>query len=172
METHTRHCHRPRRCLVTGCAVPSLRSARVFAKPFGGSWRPPPDPSKIRSVTKGGPKSREASGRRASTALIDRLKIAHYLLSESHPVGRFKSNFFTAFGYSAGAWEVLAADLQRHAAENEAVATEKSRYGQKYEVRGSLRTTSGRTVALVTVWIILDGEDVPRFVTAYPERRI
>jgi hypothetical protein len=26
------------------------------------------------------------------------------------------------------------------------------------------------SVKVLTVWIVLDGEDVPRFVTAYPER--
>jgi hypothetical protein len=71
-------------------------------------------------------------------------------------------------GYSATAWEVLAADIQRHAIENEALATEASQYGQKYEVRGSLSGPGSRTAALITVWIVLRGEDFPRFVTAFP----
>ena len=75
----------------------------------------------------------------AEQAVIDQPKVADYLLSESHPVGRFKSVFFTALGYSTTAWAVLAADLQRHAGENEAVATEATQYGQKYEVHGSLK---------------------------------
>ena len=67
----------------------------------------------------------------AERAVIDRPKVADYLLSESHPVGRFKSAFFIGLGYSATAWEALAADLVRHAADNEAVATDATRYGQK-----------------------------------------
>jgi hypothetical protein len=43
-----------------------------------------------------------------------------------------------------------------------------SSFGEKYEVRGEIVGPSGRAV-VVTVWIILEGEDVPRFVTAYPE---
>ena len=74
-------------------------------------------------------------------------------------------------GYSAAAWDVLAAELQRHAAENEASATEATQYGQKYEVRGSLSTPMGRTVILVAIWIVLNGEDFPRFVTAFPGAR-
>jgi fructoselysine-6-P-deglycase FrlB-like protein len=107
----------------------------------------------------------------ADQAVIDRAKVVDYLLSESHPVGRFKSVFFTALGYSEAAWEVLAADLQRHATDNEAVATEATQYGQKYEVRGSLKAPTGRTVVVITVWIILHGEHSPRFVTAFPGRR-
>jgi hypothetical protein len=104
-------------------------------------------------------------------ASIDRPKVAGYLLSGSHPVGRFKAVFFRTVGYSAEAWEVLAADLQRHAAQNEAEPTEATQYGQKYEVRGSLRTPTNRMIALVTVWIVLHGEDFPRFVTAFPGRQ-
>lgn len=101
-------------------------------------------------------------------AVIDRTKVANYLLSEAHMVGRFKSAFFTTLGYSTAAWEVLAADLQRHAVENEATSTETNQYGQKYEVRGSLSGPSGKTAVLITVWIVLHGENFPRFVTAYP----
>ena len=107
----------------------------------------------------------------AEQAVVERPKVADYLLSESHPVGRFKSTFFMALGYSAAAWEILAADLQRHVSENEALATEANQYGQKYEVRGSLSAPMGRTVALITVWIVLRGENFPRFVTAFPGRR-
>ena len=107
----------------------------------------------------------------AERAVVDRSKVADYLVSESHPVGRFKSAFFRTLGYSAAEWEVLAADLQFHAAENEALATVANPYGQKYEVRGSLSGPTGRIVALVAVWIVLHGEDFPRFVTAFPGPR-
>ena len=63
-------------------------------------------------------------------AVVDAAKIRESLLSDSHPVGRFKAAFFAALGYSAVAWEGLAADLRGHALDNEAVATLRS------EVRG------------------------------------
>jgi hypothetical protein len=66
----------------------------------------------------------------AERAVVDPSKIRDYLLSESHPVGRFKASFFIALGYSAAAWEVLAVDLQRHATENEAHATEANPSGR------------------------------------------
>lgn len=101
-------------------------------------------------------------------AVVEAAKIRDYLLSDSHPVGRFKASFFVALGYSAPAWEGLAADLRRHAMDNEALATEANQYGQKFEVRGSLAGPTGRSAAVVAVWIVLRGEDLPRFVTAFP----
>lgn len=104
-------------------------------------------------------------------AFVDAAKIHDYLLSNSHPVGRFKAAFFVALGYSAADWEVFAADLKRHAMDNEALATELSEYGQKFEVRGMIKGPAGKGAVLVAVWIVLCGEDFPRFVTAFPGAR-
>ena len=104
-------------------------------------------------------------------AVVDRSKIRDYLLSESHAVGRFKASFFTALGYSAEGWEILATDLSHHAVENDALATEANSYGQKYEVRGILRGPANRKAVLSAVWIVLTGEDFPRLVTAFPGPR-
>ena len=101
-------------------------------------------------------------------AVVSASKIRDYLLSDSHPVGRFKAAFFTARGYSAAGWEALAADLRRHALDNEASAIEANEYGQKYEVRGTLVGPTGKTAVIVAVWIVLLGQDSPRFVTAFP----
>ena len=104
-------------------------------------------------------------------AVVDAAKIRDYLLSGSHPVGRFKASLFVALGYSAAGWEGLAADLRGHALENEAVARQTNEYGQKYEVRGRIECPAGKAAVLVTVWIVLHGEDFPRFVTAFPGAR-
>jgi hypothetical protein len=104
-------------------------------------------------------------------AIVDPAKIRDYLLSDSHPVGRFKAGFFMALGYSAADWELLEADLRGHAMNNEAVASELSEYGQKYKVRGMIEGPAGKEAALFAVWIVLRGEDFPRFVTAFPGGR-
>ena len=104
----------------------------------------------------------------AEKAVVDGTKIRDYLLSESHPVGRFKAPAFKKIGYSIEAWEMLASDLLRLSTENEAVATGSNAYGQKYEVRGTLKGPTGEGLGLATVWIVLNDEDFPRFVTAYP----
>lgn len=41
---------------------------------------------------------------------------------------------------------------------------------QKYVVRGTIHGAMA-AAAIVSVWIVLHGEDFPRFVTAYPETR-
>ena len=51
----------------------------------------------------------------AERAHIDPAKVRDYLLSEVHPVGRFKAVVFQALGYTAEAWEELRdASLRLH----------------------------------------------------------
>jgi hypothetical protein len=100
--------------------------------------------------------------------LVEPAKVRDYLLSPSHPIGRFKGAFFRSMGYSGAEWQRLERDLRSLAASSDAVPSEATPYGQKYEVRGILQGPSGRAAALVTVWIVLTGEDAPRLVTAYP----
>jgi len=104
----------------------------------------------------------------ADRAVIDTAKIRDYLLSEIHPVGRFKAAFFNALGYSTDRWEVLRDDLLALARIAPA-ASEKSRsFGRTFEVDGILTGPSGRSADVRTVWIIRTTEDSPRFVTAFP----
>ena len=48
----------------------------------------------------------------ADRAIVEATKLRDYLLSPSHPVGRFKAPFFTALGYSQDQWPRLEADLR------------------------------------------------------------
>ncbi len=101
--------------------------------------------------------------------MIDTAKIRGYLLSRSHPVGRFKAAFFNSLGYTDEDWQQLEADLRDHARSHEASAAQSTIHGQKYEVRGILTgPLAGRGASVVAVWIIRTGEDFARFVTAYP----
>ncbi len=104
----------------------------------------------------------------ADRTVVNASKIRGYLLSDAHPIGRFKAGFFATLGYSVTQWQVLEAGLRRHAVENEALATEANEYGQKYEVRGRMVGPAGKTAMVVAVWIVLRTEDFPRFVTAFP----
>jgi hypothetical protein len=47
-------------------------------------------------------------------------------------------------------------------------AEESNEFGRKYRVRGVLTGPNGRRAGIVTVWIVLEREAVPRFVTAFP----
>jgi len=50
---------------------------------------------------------------------------------------------------------------------DDATLGQASEFGQKYEVRGTVQGRSGRA-AIVTVWIVLNNEDFPRLITAFP----
>jgi len=105
----------------------------------------------------------------ADRAVIDPAKLRDYLLSRTHPVGRFKAAFFLSLGYSAENWARFETDLRsQHLPEN-AMTDESTRYGQKYLIRATLIGPNGSTAAVVSVWVVRSGEDFPRFVTAYPE---
>jgi hypothetical protein len=104
-------------------------------------------------------------------AVIEPAKIRDYLLSNSHPVGRFKAPFFASLGYTRTNWRRLEADLRDLAVSKDAEPGRNSPYGQKYEIRGNLKGPSGKSAEILTVWIILLGTDVPHFVTAFPEEK-
>ena len=107
----------------------------------------------------------------ADRAVVEPRKLRDYLLSPAHPVGRFKATFFASLAYTQDTWGVLSADLRDQAASGEAHPVGPSPYGQKYEVNGTLIGPTGKEAEVVTVGIILTGEDFPRFVTAFPRAR-
>jgi len=102
------------------------------------------------------------------SASLDPAKVRDYLLSPSHPVGRFKATVFLALGYQPDAWQQLQADLLVLARTGEAKIGQPSSHGQKYEVSGILRGPNGRQATFTTVWIVPTGATAPRFVTAFP----
>lgn len=101
-------------------------------------------------------------------AVVPAAKISGYLLSATHRDGRHKAAFFTRFGFTAEAWETLAAALLRHAAEHEVAKIEASPFGTRYIIEGELHTPDGRTPRLRVVWFIATGEVAPALATAYP----
>jgi len=104
----------------------------------------------------------------ADRAVIDPAKVRDYLLSATHPVGRFKAAFFFALGYSADRWEVLRDDILALARTGIASPGQPSPYGRKLELDGILTGPSGRSVPVRTVWIFRLEEQFPRFVTVLP----
>ena len=97
----------------------------------------------------------------AATAIIPTEKLRDYLLSSTHPIGRYKSAFFQSLGYLRDQHEILERDLRAVLA-NEAQPTDTTEYGQKFTVRGVLPGVNGRSGRIVSVWIILRGETAPR----------
>jgi hypothetical protein len=101
-------------------------------------------------------------------AVVDDAKVRDYLLSPSHPVGRFKSAFFSALGFSVDDWQALRNVLLDVAQSGDAILGQPSPFGQKFEIRATLTGPSGRQAKVVTVWMVSDGRDFAHFVTAFP----
>ena len=112
--------------------------------------------------------SRKLSLPNSGRAVVDAAKVRDYLLSETHPVGRFKAAFFANLGYSADHWELLCDDLLALGRAGPAAPGKPSAFGRTFEVDGILIGPSGRSAGVKTVWIVRANEDLPRFVTAFP----
>jgi hypothetical protein len=107
----------------------------------------------------------------ANQAEVRREKLVNYLLSRAHPDGAGKAAFFERFGFSADSWHVLRDALLDHAGQHEVVDSGTSEFGTRYTVEGPLRSPDGRNPQVRSVWFIGAGADVPRLVTAYPQRK-
>ena len=104
----------------------------------------------------------------AGLAEIDPLKLHGYLLSHTHPVGRFKARFFAALGYSAERWQELEADLRIQHLTQDAQPGESLPEGQLFTIRAILKGPNRQSVVVLSVWFIAAAGGAPRFVTAYP----
>jgi hypothetical protein len=99
--------------------------------------------------------------------MVPARKIPEYLLSESHPEGRAKAAFFRSFGFRRDRPEVLEAALLLLARTVD-VTEMPFAFGTKYVGTGSLQCPDGREAQVIVVWVLLDHQPPPRFVTAYP----
>lgn len=104
--------------------------------------------------------------------MIDPAKARDYLLSATHPIGRFKARFFTALGFTPDRWEELAEALRIQHLTQDGGPAGPTDQGQKYTIRAILNGPTGQSAFVVSVWFIPAGGDVPRFVTAYPGDRL
>ena len=64
----------------------------------------------------------------ADRATVDARKVRGYLLSRTHPIGRFKVAFFARAGFEAGNWADLVSQLRELAVRGEAVPSEATKY--------------------------------------------
>jgi hypothetical protein len=89
----------------------------------------------------------------ADSAEIDPQKLHGYLLSRTHPVGRFKARFFAALGYSADQWQQLEVDLRAQHLSQDAEPSGSMPEGQRYMIprypEGTKRAVGDRGQRLV-----------------------
>jgi len=101
-------------------------------------------------------------------AYIPSAKLGCYLLSETHPVGRFKAKVLFAAGFDTSDVELLEQALLDIADKQELIDIIPFQYGTKYVISGDICSPTGSIIPMVTVWTIDIGHDSPRLVTAYP----
>ena len=104
----------------------------------------------------------------AHLAIVEREKIAGYLLNPEHPYGTSKARFFVAFGFTPDAWAALAAELRVHGQTHEVARWRETGFGPRYEVEGEVVAPDGRRPRVRTVWQVDKGQIAPRLITAYP----
>ena len=102
-------------------------------------------------------------------AIIDERKVREYLLSPSHPVGRFGLKFFAGIGFGPDTWRPFIAALAELDEKGEARSAEEGEFGRKHSASGLLVGPRGRAVSVVSIWIVEPGSDRPRLVTVYPK---
>ncbi len=71
-------------------------------------------------------------------------------------------------GFTIEGWEIFEEALRRLAASSSFTMRMDSRHGTKYIVDGPLATPVGKAPLVRTIWIVDQGANHPRLVTAYP----
>jgi hypothetical protein len=100
--------------------------------------------------------------------IIEREKVADYLLSPAHPDNGGKAVFFLSQGFNQDDWQNLALALRRLAETTEITKSVETSHGCKYIVEGRIETPVGKSPTVRTIWIVDRGADAPRLVSAYP----
>jgi hypothetical protein len=102
-----------------------------------------------------------------SQAVVPVDKLVAYLLAPDHPEGGPKAAFFLGCGFQAGDHEAFAQALREQAA-RATIRSVSSPHGVKYIASGAITGADGRNRMIQSIWIVERGQDVARFVTAYP----
>ena len=104
----------------------------------------------------------------ADRAAVAREKVYDYLLNLDHPDGGSKAIWFKSLGYERENWQLLADDLLTIAGACNDYKTETSQFGVKYKARGEVGRPGHRAGRVLVVWIV-EPDEPPRLVTAYPD---
>lgn len=101
-------------------------------------------------------------------SLIAPEKLTHYLLVPR--ASGDKSAFLGLTGFGLENADLLSHALRSLLIDQEAIPTERSEYGQFYEIRGLLTGPSGRPLRVKTVWMTEHLSGRTKFITLVPDR--
>lgn len=106
-----------------------------------------------------------------SRAIVDIVKLRDYCLSLSHPLGRHKAHVFSsALGLTQEHAEEFRQALLKEAIETDVALGACDAYGQRYVIDFELEVRD-RVAVVRSAWIVLSGEDLPRFTSCYVLKR-
>ena len=104
---------------------------------------------------------------RGAAALVDPRKVADYLLSREHPVGRNKARVFErVLGLTSLDAVLLVAALQAAAINDDAVLTRSDQFGDQYRIDFSV-AVRGREAMVRSAWLVPAGLAPAVFLTAF-----
>jgi hypothetical protein len=106
----------------------------------------------------------------AHAAVVNREKVADYLLNATHPDNGGKAEFFEWHGFRREEWEALAAALKHLAVNGDVIFTGESLHGKKYVIVGPMSSPGGKSPLVQSIWIVDKGRVAARLVTAYPRK--
>ena len=101
-------------------------------------------------------------------AIIEPNKLVKYLLNPTHQRGRTKAAFFHNYGFTGDNWQALADLLYSHVKDGNAEVVEITKYGTLFKAAGMITSSTKRTIILQSIWLVDNGKNIPRFITAYP----
>jgi hypothetical protein len=104
-------------------------------------------------------------------AVVADAELLNYVLNIEHPVGRHHAALFERLlGITRLNSDVLKERLLRAAVRIPVAAGKPSPYGEKFEMRFTVRGPAG-TRAVLAVWVCEHGHAPPRLITRKPPRR-
>ena len=87
-----------------------------------------------------------------ANAVIDERKLTQYLLVLLPKDD--KSQFLATAGYTLANWRQLEQDIRKQILPLEAIPSQNTPYGQKYEIIGTLTGRNGVILSVKTIWIV------------------
>ena len=101
-------------------------------------------------------------------AIIATEKLTDYLLiwrSEDN-----KSQWLASAGYTVARWQQLESDLRTQILPLDARPARSTRFGQMYEIRGTLTGLDGEVLSIRSFWMYEYETGITKFITLYPDK--
>jgi hypothetical protein len=113
--------------------------------------------------------AREAQTKLSEDTAIARAKLHEYLLR--HRDEDDKSGFLALAGYTLNNADRLMHDIRTQPLPLDAEFFDRTEYGSKYRIRGTLTGPNGRVLRVLSIWMKEDAIGETRFVTPFPDNR-